>query len=86
MKKFFCRNCIYNAGGLSAFVVVSLYLLIAWRLISSDFLVLQISGVLWVVYFVCSALIGGVIILIDFIRTLIAKRKNDSAPTEVSAE
>ena len=85
MKKFFRDTCVYNAGGLSAFVMVSLYLLFVWRLISSGALIAQILAVVWMIYFVCSAIAGMVIILVDVIRRLIA-RKKDSAPTEVSAD
>ena len=85
MKKFFRTTCIYNAGGLAAFAMVGIYLFIVWQLISSGSLIAQLLAVLWVIYFVCSAIAGVVILMIDIVRRIIAK-KNESAPTEVSAE
>ena len=86
MKKFFRDSCIYNAGGIAAFAMVSIYLFIVWRLISSGSLIAQILAVAWVLYFVCSAIAGAVILLVDVIRRILAKVKNKSAPTEVSAD
>lgn len=84
MKKFFRTICIYNAGGISAFAMVGIYLFIVWQLISSGSLIAQLLAVLWVIYFVCSSIAGAVMIMIQVVRHLTAKKK--SAPTEVSAE
>ena len=85
MKKFFRDCCVDNAGCISAFIMVSLYLLIAWKLISFGSLLLQLLVVLWMLWFVGSAIAGAVITIVDVIRKLLAKKKN-SAPTEVSAD
>lgn len=85
MKKFFRYSCVNNAGGLSAFILIGIYLFLVWRLIMSGSLFAQILAVAIVLYFVITALIGAVIILVDVIRKITAKKKN-SAPTEVSAD
>ena len=86
MKKFFRDSCVVNASGISAFILISIYLFIVWQLISSGSAIAQILAVAWVLWFVCSALIGFVIVLVDLIRRIVAKVKNESAPTEVSAD
>lgn len=86
MKKFFHDSCIINASGIAAFAMVAISLFIVWHLISSGVFVAQILAIAWVLYFGCSALIGAVIILVDLIRRIVAKVKNESAPTEVSAK
>ena len=84
MKKFFRDTAVYNAGGIAAFAMISIYLFIVWQLICSGSLIAQIAAVLWVIYFVCSAIAGVVIVVIDVIRRIVVKKK--SAPTEVSAD
>lgn len=86
MKKFFRDYCVFNADGVSAFILISFYLFFIWQLISSGFLVAQLFAVILVFCFLCSTLIGFVILLVDLIRKIFAKVKNNSAPTEVSAE
>ena len=75
MKKFFRDTCIYNAGGLAAFLMVGIYLFIVWKLIMSGFLIAQILAVVWVVYFICSAIAGFVILIVEVIRRILAKKK-----------
>ena len=74
-----------NASGLSAFILIAFYLFLIWQLIMSGNLFAQIFAVLIVLYFVITALIGAVLVLLDVIHKVTAKKKN-SAPTEVSAE
>lgn len=84
MKKFFRHVCVCNASGIAAFILVCIFLFAAWQLISSGSLLVQILVAMCVLYFVCTAIVGFVIALGDWIRGIIAKKK--SAPTEVSAE
>ena len=84
MKKFFRHVCVCNAGGIAAFILVCIFLFVAWQLISSGSLLVQILVAMCVLYFVCTAIVGFVIALVDWICRIIAKKK--SAPTDVSAE
>ena len=85
MKKFFRSACFVSASLIGDFVVVSLFLALICGLILSGSLGLQLLSVLLSLCAFLSGVLGAVIILIDFVRRLL-DRKKKSAPTEVSAE
>lgn len=77
MKKFFRNDCLVNASGIAAFVLISLYLLLVWMVMRSGFFLLQLLAVLSLLYFLFSGFVGFVIAIVALIRKLVevGKRK-----------
>lgn len=85
MKKFFRFVCLGNACGIAAFSMVCIYLFFIWRLIRSGLLLAQSIATLCMLFYLCSSIAGLILAVLDVIRR-IAANKNQSAPTEASAD